>query len=380
LASGSANGGLAKANGANSFGAGYSLLTHGESDSAFGIASGLYCQGIVNLQGNYDADCKAITGQRSPVPMIFSQQHTEPFSFAQPNVTAIDQLAAFVAAPRAMLLSGPKYQYAYDPADRVHILDYRPLGEKSAQVALANELYLAGRGPGWSPLYPTSVTRVGTTITITFNVPVGDYSVSPPQPYKSLGPLVFDGSRAAPHQAGTPFAMWAAGKGLEYGDNPMALTLASGIGVSPIVYSCASTANLTTGQKYAIAGPAAATPPSANGVFTITVIDSTHFSLNGTTGNEADVGSPRTGFCPIGITSATIVGNTVVLQVARAPITGGFVGNAHNSDVAYGTFTGGFPDGRCGLLRDSDPYVANGPLGSGFPNYNWCCEFQQAVS
>jgi hypothetical protein len=222
--------------------------------------------------------------------------------------------------------------------------------------------------------------RVGTTITITFNVPVGDYSVSPAQPYKSLGPLVFDVTRSAPHQVGSPFAMWAAGNGLEYGDTPLTLSLATGVGVSPIVYTCASTANLITGQKLAIYGQAIVSSPASRGVFTITVINSTQFSLNGTIGNESNVGGVAFAFAPIGITSAVIVGNTVVMQVARAPITGGFVGNAHHSDVDYTSFTGGFPDGRCSLLRDSDPYVANGPLGSNFTNYNWSCEFQMTVS
>src|ERR1019366_3273045 len=214
---------------------------------------------------------------------ILSQQHSEPQAFMGPNTTAIDMLAASLFAPKSIVLSGPKYQYVYNPADRVHLLDYRPLGEKSAQVALATELMIAGRGPGWSPLYPTSVTRTGTPITVTLNVPVGDYSVSPPQPYKSLGPLVFDGARSPPHQSGTPFVMWAAGNGFEYGDTPLALATTTGIGVSPIVYSCASTANLTSGQKYAAIGPVNAPQPSAHlGVFTITVIDGTHFSLNGT--------------------------------------------------------------------------------------------------
>ena len=128
-----------------------------------------------------------------------------------------------------------------------------------------------------------------TTITITFNVPVG--------------PLVFDVSQGTPHQSGA-LAVWAAGHGFE---------------VSTV------------------------------------------------------------GGVPLTITSSTIVGNTVVLAMPATLAAGTVVGYAMTSDLTTGgAFTGGFQSGagRCGNLRDSDPYAGI----SGTPQPNWCCVFQNTVN
>jgi hypothetical protein len=84
----------------------------------------------------------------------------------------------------------------------------------------------------------------------------------------------------------------------------------------------------------------------------------------------------------IGINSATISGPSIALVLSRTPTTGLVIAYADTPDAAYGTSTGGYPDGRCGLVRDSDPYV--GPtfgsyVPTGFANFNWLIEFRQAV-
>ncbi len=67
----------------------------------------------------------------------------------------------------------------------------------------------------------------------------------------------------------------------------------SGPGVSPIVITTNSTAGLVTGDTVSVAGVTApfGQTNNANGTFTITVIDGTHFSLNGTSGNFAETNS-----------------------------------------------------------------------------------------
>src|SRR5262249_26215153 len=51
---------------------------------------------------------------------------------------------------------------------------------------------------------------------------------------------------------------------------------------APLVVTTASTAGLTTGAQVTVAGVQG--NPAANSTWTITVIDGTHFSLNGSTG------------------------------------------------------------------------------------------------
>jgi hypothetical protein len=72
---------------------------------------------------------------------------------------------------------------------------------------------------------------------------------------------------------------------------------------------------------------------------------------------------------PIAITSVAIAnGSQVVITCASPPET---IAYANTADVVFGP-TGGFPDGRCGLLKDSDPFV--GPV-TGIEQQNWCLQF-----
>lgn len=61
------------------------------------------------------------------------------------------------------------------------------------------------------------------------------------------------------------------------------------------------------------------------------------------------------GGTPVGISSVAIVGSTVVITGAGACDTVAYAMTPDNA--TGGTFTGGFPDGRCGLLEDSDTFA-----------------------
>lgn len=70
----------------------------------------------------------------------------------------------------------------------------------------------------------------------------------------------------------------------------------TGNAVSPIQITTVATNALVTGQTVVINGVTGNT--AANGTFTITVIDNTHFTLNGTTGNGSYTGGGSGNGCP----------------------------------------------------------------------------------
>ena len=265
-------------------------LTHGEADANDQVPTATYASEVVALQANYETDTKALTGQSTHVPMIASQQSSNPpIGVSGINTTALALLVAEANAPGLVFVSGPKYQYTYN-ADNEHLpnVQYQLLGEKYAEVywAIAN-------GYGWKPLQPTGFAVAGTgsstIITITFAVPVG--------------PIVFDSTAPHPHASGA-YAAWANGRGFEV-------------------------------------------------------------STSGGT--------------PLTITSATIVGSTVVLAMPATLATGTVVGYAIHSDLTTGgLFTGGFQGGAgcMGDLHDSDTFAGI----SGVVQPNWCVVFQSTIN
>lgn len=246
------------------------VLTHGEADAT----NAGYESAVRTLQQNYNTDLKAITGQSRNIPLIATQQCTEPTTTALP-LSALAILQAHVDFPGDIICVGPKYQYPY-ASDHTHLTPagYRALGCKYAEV-----LWNLVCGVTWNPLRPTGYSVSGQQVTITFNVPVG--------------PLVFDATISPPHQSAN--TQWALGQGFEAFD---------------------SGGNLT-------------------------------------------------------IDSATINGNTVILQLHTTPSTGLKVSAAITPDVT-GTEQGGLATGRRCTLRDSNPLC--GYDGSNL--YNFCVQFQ----
>jgi hypothetical protein len=110
------------------------------------------------------------------------------------------------------------------------------------------------------------------------------------------------------------------------------------------------------------------TPLVFNTIFTPPHQSGTYVAWAAGKGFEAWVGGYNGTI--VGISSVAIVGkSTVVITCSARPDT---IGYAHTPDVGGGSYTGGFPDGRCGLLQDSDPFV--GPI-TGIAQANWCPEF-----
>jgi hypothetical protein len=231
---------LAKAQG-KSYGVGAVMLTHGESDAG----SSTYESDMLALWSNYNQDLPPLTGQTFAIPMLLSQQHSNPMTAGSTSSATQAQWKIGVDHPGEVLCTGPKYQYSY-VSDYTHLInkDYERLGEKSAQVFYQRVVL----GNAWQPLQPTGVSRSNRVITVSFNVPVA--------------PLGWDTSLPAPHQASN--TAWAQGKGFEVsnGSTPVAISGVAIVGntVQITVASDLPVSGLTV--AYAFTADAA---PRANG-------------------------------------------------------------------------------------------------------------------
>jgi hypothetical protein len=231
---------LASAQG-KGYGVGAIVLTHGEADSA----STTYESGILALWSNYNQDLPPLTGQTFAIPMLLSQQHSNPMDAGSTSPATLAQWKIGVDHPGDIICTGPKYQYSY-VSDYTHLInkDYERLGEKSAEVFYQRVVL----GNAWQPLQPTGAARNGRVITVSFNVPVA--------------PLAWDTSLPAPHQASN--TAWAQGKGFEVSNGATPITISSvaiaGNGVQITVASDLPASGVTV--AYAFTADAA---PRTNG-------------------------------------------------------------------------------------------------------------------
>jgi hypothetical protein len=184
------------------YGVGGLILTHGECDA--GNAD--YGTGLYQFWQDYDADIKAITGQ-SRDPILFISQQSTIASGATGSAVQVWQQA--VAHPGQIVVTGPKYQYGYNPG-LLHLPapGYEELGEKYAEIF---DLFV-NQNVAWKPLQPNKISRAGAVVTITFDVP------NPP--------LVWDAHMPLAHQGATN-AEWKNGKGFEVTSGATKLTISS---------------------------------------------------------------------------------------------------------------------------------------------------------
>ncbi len=194
---------LSKAQG-KSYGVGAIVLTAGESDAA----SATFEADMLALWSNYNQDLPPLTGQTFAIPMLLSQQHSNPMDAGSTSSGTLAQWKIGVDHPGDIICMGPKYQYSY-VSDYTHLInkDYERLGEKSAEVFYQRVVL----GNAWQPLQPTSASRSGRVITVSFNVPVA--------------PLAWDTTLPMPHQASN--TAWAQGKGFEVSNGTTPVTISS---------------------------------------------------------------------------------------------------------------------------------------------------------
>ncbi len=156
-------------------------VTHGETDSMFGASAADYEADLVQWRNDYDADLRAITGQREPV-MLFTDQMNNYTSTvfreraAPTSPIPLAQLPAALDHPGLIALVCPKYWLTYYRKDGAHLTatSEELLGEKYGE-AIKRTLV---DGVAWKPLYITGAAVASNLITLSYNIP------SPP--------LVFD--------------------------------------------------------------------------------------------------------------------------------------------------------------------------------------------
>jgi hypothetical protein len=171
------------------YGVGAVILTHGEADTTLGTAD--YGEKVYAMLQDFNADLKPITGQKSNVILLASQQSSQQGGYNGPSV----QLwRAGRDHPGEVVCTGPKY--AYGPY-YVHMQapGYERIGEKYGEVF---DL-IVNQGVAWKPVGPKSISRTGKVITIAFDVP------NPP--------LAWDEHLVKPHQK--VHTAWANGRGFE---------------------------------------------------------------------------------------------------------------------------------------------------------------------
>ncbi len=185
------------------YGVGAIVLTHGESDAS----NAGYEAAVYQLLRDYNTDIAAITHQTWPIPLLLTQQQTEPLDNSSP-ASLIAEWQIGRDHPGEVVCVGPKYQYPY-AFDHLHLVaaGYDRLGEKYAEVYY--ERVILGRD--WQPLQPVSASRSGKVITLTMHVP------SPP--------LAWDDAIPSPHQSAN--AAWSSGRGFEVANQSGPLTIAS---------------------------------------------------------------------------------------------------------------------------------------------------------
>jgi hypothetical protein len=215
---------LAKAQG-KSYGVGAIVLTHGESDAA----SATFEADMVKLWQSYNQDLPGLTGQAAgtPIPMLLSQQHSEPTGAGSSSTGTLAQWRIGLDHPGDITCTGPKYQYAY-VSDNIHLTnaEYERLGEKYAEVMVRRVVL----GEAWQPLQPTSVERsAARVITVHFHVP--------------SSPLAWDTTLPMPHQ--TAFTEWAQGRGFEVRNGTTRLAI-SGVAIAGDTVQITTVADLPT--------------------------------------------------------------------------------------------------------------------------------------
>ncbi len=218
---------LAKAAG-KTYGVGAIIVTHGETDAT----NADYESELRQLWSDYNADVRAITGQKQKIQMIVSQQN----SCGDRSASALAEWKIGVDYPADIVCSGPKYQYPYAP-DCIHLTadGYRELGEKYGQIYYQRVILKKD----WQPLEPVDAERHGRMITIRYHVPVP--------------PLVWATNFEVPHQF---TGEWTNGKGFEVcsADGKKAAIVSVAISGNAVVITCAADPGPGARAGYAMIG------------------------------------------------------------------------------------------------------------------------------
>lgn len=154
------------------------VLTHGETDFINSVTATDYEADIVQMQSDYQTDCRAQLGTPTArVPLITDQMstwtHYTRYTPRYDNTTPSTPIGQWWAArdyPDRIYIAAPKYQLAYSDGLHLTAESYRWLGWKHGQVIKRVVLDRAR----WVPASPRSIRQTAnTTIEVLLNSPDG---------------------------------------------------------------------------------------------------------------------------------------------------------------------------------------------------------------
>lgn len=206
------------------------ILIHGESDLGDAAYGPTY---LPEMQADYDADCKAITGQTEDVPLYFNQPSAAyPTSLSSYSDIHEQMLTAHNGT--TLVCVGPKYQVEYNPSD-IHLV---PQGTRAMGRQIATAI-MEHRAGGYDPLQPLTCVKTGaSTVDVTFQ---GTDS----------GALQFDTTWWDSNHS-TALTEWQNGKGFELSDNTGRLTITS-VSIAGSVVTVTTSATIGTSPVVAYA-------------------------------------------------------------------------------------------------------------------------------
>ena len=154
---------------------------------------------MLKLWQNYNQDLPPLTGQTREIPMLLSQQHSNPTTAGSNSPATLAQWRIGVDHPGDLICTGPKYQYAY-VNDQIHLTN--PDYERLRREVRAGDLPARrSRGTAWQPLQPTaSSATAASSITVALQRP---------------GAAARPGIRRSPMPHQSAFTEWAQGRGFE---------------------------------------------------------------------------------------------------------------------------------------------------------------------
>ncbi|WP_095080299.1 hypothetical protein [Pseudomonas sp. Irchel s3h17] len=132
-----------------------------------------YYNALVQLQADYEADIKAITGQAGPIPLLLSQISNWTAYNRTESAVPFAQIRAALDFPDKFICVGPKY-WLPTVVDGIH------LGADSSMRlgcmhGMAGEEVINGRS--WLPTHCTRAVRAGKVVTLDFHTPHGALAI-----------------------------------------------------------------------------------------------------------------------------------------------------------------------------------------------------------
>jgi len=136
-----------------------------------GMAAGVYIGHLLQLQTDYDADLRAVSGQLNTIPMLLTQMSnwTAPAYNRSFSNIPHEQLQAALENPDKFVMAGPQYSLPSN-TDGIH-LPAASYARDGVMVARAARAIINKRI--WLPLHCLSAKRSGVTVDLRFHVPTG---------------------------------------------------------------------------------------------------------------------------------------------------------------------------------------------------------------